>query len=70
MSLGIPIKQEPVSEESSTNEEPPPWYNDFTLFGAGNPENVEEFMSVFDNTSPMYAPVPGGHATQHTIEFP
>ena len=68
MSLGIPIKQEPVSEESSPSEEPALSNRNFVLFGV---EYGPEFLACFDN-NPLaaFAPVPGGHVFQDNTEFP
>ena len=68
MSLGIPIKQEPISEASSSSEEPASFYRDFSLYGT---ESLDEFMACFNNNaSAAFAPVPGGHAHQDNTEFP
>ena len=68
MSLGIPIKQEPDSEGSSSYEEPPPPYEDFTLFGA---QSADEFMASFNNDySALLAPVPGGHEAPRHPQVP
>ena len=68
VSLGIPIKQEPISEASSPYEEARSFNRDFALFGN---ESVAEFMSCFDNNrSAAFAPIPGGHANQDNTGFP
>ena len=67
VSLGIPIKQEPDSEGSSSYEEPPPPYYDFTLFGA---QSVDEFMANINDYSGVLAPVPGGHEAPRQPQVP
>lgn len=67
MSLGIPIKQEPVSEGPPPYEEHAPVYHDFTLFGV---EAVEDFSGSFNRTSVTYAPVPGGFDTPRNPRVP